>query len=108
MMQAIRHGLTRLGTFTTHPAAFAVAGLYAVLWALVEPHSFDLHAVATMATLFMTLVIQRAEHRDTQAIHAKLDELLHASQGARDSLQSVDKKEPEEIEEQRKVDQKRD
>ncbi len=27
----------------------------------------------------MTLFIQRAEHRDTQAIHAKLDELLQSS-----------------------------
>ena len=26
----------------------------------------------------MTLAIQRAEHRDTQAIHGKLDEILHA------------------------------
>ena len=108
MVQTIRHLLTRLGMFTTHPAAFAVAGLYAVLWAMFQPHTFDWHAVATLATLFMTLLIQRAEHRDTQAIHAKLDELLHADQTARDSLQTVDKKEPEEIEEQRKVDQSRD
>jgi hypothetical protein len=32
------------------------------------------HSIATLATWGMTLVIQRAEHRDTQAIHAKLDE----------------------------------
>jgi low affinity Fe/Cu permease len=31
----------------------------------------------------MTLVIQRAEHRDTQAINAKLDEILHALGDAR-------------------------
>jgi low affinity Fe/Cu permease len=29
----------------------------------------------------MTLLIQRATHRDTQAIHAKLNELLHAAEG---------------------------
>jgi low affinity Fe/Cu permease len=34
----------------------------------------------------MTLIIQRAEHRDTQAIHAKLDELLRAEGGARNEL----------------------
>jgi low affinity Fe/Cu permease len=34
----------------------------------------------------MTLVIQRAEHRDTQAIHAKLDEILHAMGEARNEL----------------------
>jgi low affinity Fe/Cu permease len=40
-------------------------------------------------------------HRDTQAIHAKIDELLHADGGARNRLTRVDDKEPEEIEEQR-------
>jgi low affinity Fe/Cu permease len=30
----------------------------------------------------MTLLIQRAEHRDTQALQAKLDELLHAHRRA--------------------------
>jgi hypothetical protein len=39
--------------------------------AIFDPSSFDWHAIATMATWFMTLIIQRAEHRDTQAIHAK-------------------------------------
>ena len=46
----------------------------------------------------MTLLIQRAEHRDTQAIHAKLDELLHAQKGARDAVARIDEQEPEEIE----------
>jgi low affinity Fe/Cu permease len=42
----------------------------------------------------MTLFIQRAEHRDTQAIHPKLDELLRA----RDELTKLDEQQPEEIE----------
>jgi low affinity Fe/Cu permease len=46
----------------------------------------------------MTLFIQRAEHRDTQAIHAKLDELLRAEGQARDELTGLDDEEPEEIE----------
>ena len=46
----------------------------------------------------MTLLIQRAEHRDTQAMHAKLDELLHAQKGARDAVARIDEREPEEIE----------
>ena len=49
----------------------------------------------------MTLVIQRAEHRDTQAIHAKLDEVLHALGDARNELTRIDEKEPEEIERRR-------
>jgi low affinity Fe/Cu permease len=58
-----------------------------------QPQSFDWHGIA----------IQRAEHRDTQAIHAKLDELLHAQAGARDEIMKTDKKEPEDIEKSRKI-----
>lgn len=47
----------------------------------------------------MTLVIQRAEHRDTQAIHAKLDELLKAS--GRAHQMNVDDEDAEEVETQR-------
>jgi low affinity Fe/Cu permease len=54
-----------------------------------------------MATWFMTLVIQRAEHRDTQAIHLKLDEILHALGEARNELTRVDEEEPEDIEKRR-------
>jgi low affinity Fe/Cu permease len=46
----------------------------------------------------MTLFIQRAEHRDTQAIQAKLDELLKANHDAENEITRVDEKEPEEIE----------
>jgi len=49
----------------------------------------------------MTLFIQRAETRDTLAIHAKLDELLRAEERARSELTTLDKKEPEEIERHR-------
>lgn len=49
----------------------------------------------------MTLFIQRAEHRDTQAIHAKLDELLRAEGEADERLATLDRKEPEEIEKHR-------
>ena len=105
MLDTIRHQLTRLGGFTSHPIAFAIVGLYSVLWLIFSTHTFEWHAIATLVTLFMTLLIQRAEHRDTQAIHAKLDELLHADNSARNSLRTVDQKEPEEIEEMRKADQ---
>ena len=44
---------------------------------------------------------QRAEHRDTQAIHDKLDQILHALGDARNELTRVDEEEPEEIEKRR-------
>src|SRR3954447_13448319 len=93
-----RATLTRLGVFTAHPAAFVIVALYVGAWLLFNPGSFDWHAVATVATWFMTLIIQRAEHRDTQAIHAKLDELLRAEGRARSELTRLDDEEPEVIE----------
>jgi low affinity Fe/Cu permease len=56
----------------------------------------------------MTLVIQRAEHRDTQALHAKLDELLRADKGARTELVGIDDEEPEIIEERRAASRRKD
>ena len=64
---------------------------------MFQPRTFDRHAVATLATWFMTLLIQRAEHRDTQAIHAKLDALIEAQPNASNSVARIDQREPEEI-----------
>jgi low affinity Fe/Cu permease len=95
---SMNHVLTRLGVLSAHPAAFAILLVYTVLWIVFEPSTFDWHAVATLCTWFMTLLIQRAEHRDTQAIHAKLDELLHIHGEARNALTRMDEREPEDIE----------
>ncbi|WP_366512013.1 low affinity iron permease family protein [Mesorhizobium sp.] len=58
-----------------------------------------------MVTWAMTLFIQRAEHRDTQALQAKLDELIKANDKARNEIAGMDDKEPEEIERMRDVGQ---
>ena len=55
--------LTQLGVYTSSPVAFLVLILYAVLWYVFKPETFEWHAGATLATWAMTLVIQRAEHR---------------------------------------------
>jgi low affinity Fe/Cu permease len=97
----IRQIVTRLGVLASHPAAFVIIGIYALCWALLSRDSLDWHGVATLATWLMTLFIQRAEHRDTQAIQAKLDELLQAQHRARKELMRIDEREPEEIEHHR-------
>ena len=94
--------LTSIGVATAHPIAFAAVALYIVAWACLGHRSFDWASGATVATLFMTLFIQRAEHRDTQAIHAKLDELLRVEGRARNELIRLDQEEPEKIAAQRK------
>lgn len=94
--------LTRFATRLAHPAAFAIVAIYGVGWYVFDRKNFDWSAAATLAIWFMTLFIQRAALRDTQAIHAKLDELLKAAVGARSDLAHIDSIEPEEIEQHRR------
>jgi len=101
IIASVRSTLTHLGVLAAHPAAFVIVGLYVAIWYVVEQETLDLHGIATIATWVMTLFIQRAAHRDTQAIHAKLDELLYAHQGARNDVSNIDQLEPEEVEAQR-------
>ena len=98
MRQLPAQWTTAIGILTGHPAAFLIVIIYGVAWYFYEPSTFDYHAIATLIVWTMTLFIQRADRRDTLAVHAKLDELLKATQEARTELASIDEKEPEEIE----------
>ena len=108
MIDIVRRALTQLGVLAAHPLAFLIVLTYGMLWFVFKRDTFEWHAVATLATWFMTLLIQRAEHRDTQAIHAKLDELLHAHNRASDSMTRIDDEQPEDIERHRKQARKED
>lgn len=105
---ALRELLTKLGVYTAHPAAFLILMAYTVSWIVFQPDTLNWHGVATLVTWCMTLFIQRAEHRDTQAIHAKLDELLRPEGGASNRLTRVDDEEPEQIEAHRERAQRQD
>jgi hypothetical protein len=66
IIEEARGWLTSLGVLTSRPAAFAIFFLDGVAW-VVFGYGLDWHSVATLATWGMTLVIQRAEHRDMQS-----------------------------------------
>jgi low affinity Fe/Cu permease len=100
-MLPYRSWLTQIGVATSHPLAFLIVALYVTAWLVLDRQSFGWQGAATVATWVMTLIIQRAEHRDTQAIHAKLDELLRAEGKADNELATLDRKEPEEIKKHR-------
>src|SRR4051812_22035019 len=106
-MDLFKVSLTRMGVFTAHPAAFVIVFFYVTGWLVFSPSTLGWHSAATVATWLMTLFIQRAEHRDTQAIHAKLDELLRADGHARNDLTRLDKQEPETIERHRQHEERR-
>jgi low affinity Fe/Cu permease len=90
--------LTNLGALSAKPIAFLTVIAYGSLWLIFQRETLNWHGVATLATWMMTLFIQRSEHRDTQALHAKIDDLLRANHEARAGLTKIDKREPEEIE----------
>jgi low affinity Fe/Cu permease len=92
---------THIGQAAGHPAAFVVVIVYAVLWLVCSPATFEWNAVTTLAVFMMTLFIQRANRRDNLALHAKLDELLRVDHDARSELTQLDEKEPEAIERHR-------
>jgi low affinity Fe/Cu permease len=93
--------LTGLGVWTASPWAFLAFAAYVVVWCAFDPHALDWHGIATLATWLMTLCIQRAEHRDTQALQAKIDALIRALPEAENALTRIDEKEPEAIERER-------
>jgi low affinity Fe/Cu permease len=71
------------------------------VWLVISASTLNFAAVAALCAWAMTLVIQRAQRRDTQAIHAKLDELLRVHGEARNELTSLDDEDAEEVEKKR-------
>jgi low affinity Fe/Cu permease len=98
MRASFNRALTNAGSWLSRPEPVVAVGVYIGLWLIFDRESFNWQAVASIATLLMTLFIQRSEHRDTQAIHAKLDELLRAQGDAKKGLTTLDDEEPEQIE----------
>ena len=98
MIQRAAHLLTDAGTWLARPFAFVLVVGYVVLWLFFDHRSLEWHSVISVITLCMTLFIQRSEHRDMQAVQAKLDELLRAHGEARNDLRDLDDKEPEQVE----------
>ncbi len=100
-LKDLRGWLTDLGVLAARPAAFVIFAIYALAW-IVLGDGLHWHSIAMLATWGMTLVIQRAEYRDTQAIHAKLDELLKSKGNANDEMIGIDDEDAEEVEKARK------
>ncbi|HEY3309621.1 MAG TPA: low affinity iron permease family protein [Desulfuromonadaceae bacterium] len=84
-----RKSAEALGT----PYAFAIAVLLLIMWGVTGPfYDFSdtwqliVNTATTIVTFIMVFLIQNTQNRDARAIHLKLDELLKAQKGARNSL----------------------
>jgi low affinity Fe/Cu permease len=89
------------------PAAFTLAVLSLVAWALCGPMfnyseawQLVINTGTTIVTFMMVFVIQNSQNRDSMAIQIKLDELIRAS-GAKNSMIDLEGLSEEELAELR-------
>jgi low affinity Fe/Cu permease len=87
------------------PLAFALAVLLVVAWAAAGPfYDFSdswglvINTITTIITFLMVFLIQNTQNRDALAIQLKLDELLRALHGARNSLVDLESLSDEQME----------
>ena len=78
---------------TGSAGAFLIAFAIVFVWALTGPlfgfsdtWQLVINTGTTIVTFLMVFLIQNTQNRDSAAIHTKLDELLVATRGARNSL----------------------
>ncbi|QYM78093.1 low affinity iron permease family protein [Horticoccus luteus] len=90
------------------PAAFLVAVFVIAAWAVTGPifHYSDtwqlvINTGTTIVTFLMVFLIQHTQNRDGQAIQMKLDELIRAVKGAKNTLLNLEECSEEEVEELR-------
>ncbi|HXD30669.1 MAG TPA: low affinity iron permease family protein [Pyrinomonadaceae bacterium] len=88
------------------PWAFIAAMLVIVVWGATGPlfgysdtWQLVINTGTTIVTFLMVFLIQNTQNRDAKAIHLKLDELIKAMKGARNSLVDLEDLTDEELKE---------
>jgi low affinity Fe/Cu permease len=93
---------------TGKPVTFAICCLTIVVWGATGPvfHYSDtwqliINTGTTIVTFLMVFLIQNTQNRDGAALQAKLDELIRATQAARNELVGLERQPEEKVEEVR-------
>ena len=90
--------------FTGSTAAFIIASLVIVTWLITGPlfgfsdtWQLVINTGTTIITFLMVFLIQRAQNKDSKAIHLKLNELIASLKGPSNRLIDVEELAEEEI-----------
>jgi low affinity Fe/Cu permease len=96
---------TRVAELSGRPLVFAVAVATIVAWALSGPFlrfseqwQLLVNTGTTVVTFLMVLLIQNSQNRSTLALQIKLDEIIRAVRGARNTLIDLEDLSEEELE----------
>ncbi len=94
----------KITTFAGSGTAFLCAVLIVASWLVSgfifrwsESHALFINTLTAIIIFLMVFITQHAQNKDTAAIHKKLDELVKATEGARDSLAGIENKSIETI-----------
>jgi len=90
---------------TGKPATFALCCLVIVVWGATGPlfrysdtWQLIINTGTTIVTFLMVFLIQNTQNRDGAALQAKLDELIRATERARNELVAIERQSEEKVE----------
>lgn len=86
------------------PLAFLLSVALIIGWAFAGPrfgwsegHQLFINTITTIVTFLVVFLIQHTQNRDTKSMHLKIDELLKATRGARNSMIDLDRLSDEQL-----------
>ena len=104
MSFTFRRAANGASTAVGSPWAFLAAVAIVVVWAAVGPMfrysntwQLVINTGTTIITFLMVFLIQNTQNRDTRVTQLKLDELIRAVEGARNSLVDMEHMSDEEL-----------
>jgi low affinity Fe/Cu permease len=108
-MPSIREAFRKFAYHTSRaagtPVTFAVAAGVIVAWAVSGPlfgfsdtWQLIINTSTTIVTFLMVFLIQNTQNRDNEALHAKLDELIHVTTGADNTVMAAEDLSDEDLE----------
>lgn len=100
MGSAFHHFASRIAGAAGHWGAFTAAVALIAGWAASGPFlgfseiwQLTINTATTIVTFLMVFLIQHTQNRDTEALHAKIDELIRAMPAADDRLRGIESEE---------------